>query len=697
MRLKSLVVMFVCGWSAVARAEGDRPTFPSGVELITVDAVVVDKKGEPVAGLTAADFVIKEDGQVREIDSFEAFALPSSLPDSSKPPATPAPVASNEAPTPEAARRAVALVVDDLAITPAESKEVRRALTAFIDKSLAEGDLVSYATTSGDAAWSTRFPEGREDLLALVGRFKGHQRLAEASIDYMSDYEAFSIATETGDVAQMTARVVARWQATGACVTPSGFGTDPACPHLVRARAVNVDAERRQRSNAVLATVRRSTAAVAEARGRKSLLLFSPGFVEDPQVDLRDVIAASREANTAVYFFDVRGLMALRTGQGSAADAGPAPDPRNFLAMSVETNQLDSAGAENLADETGGLSVRHSNDLAGRAVRVGEESRIFYLLGFHPQSDKKPEDWRKLKVEVKRDGLTVRARRGYNLRRPADETPRSAAHAKDVSPAVVRALDSVVEAPAIPLRAMTYVLEPHPKDTARVLVAVEMDARHLQLDKVETGRVAQLEISVLATHRDSSLALRADRRAEVRVAGGQEAAWRTVTQEFDLPAGVSQIRVAVRDLGSKALGTISQRVEVPDGKTLRLSTPIVSDQIDRSNKAHPSAVMAVHRVFPAKGALFCQYEVFGAKSGGKKAPPRVAASFALRAPDGRVVRQSEASPITADANGRLVRLVGMGIDDLPEGQYELAVSVKDEVAGSVVEHKETITLSRASG
>jgi hypothetical protein len=35
------------------------PTFPSAVELITVDAVVVDSAGRPVAGLARDDFVVK--------------------------------------------------------------------------------------------------------------------------------------------------------------------------------------------------------------------------------------------------------------------------------------------------------------------------------------------------------------------------------------------------------------------------------------------------------------------------------------------------------------------------------------------------------------------------------------------------------------------------------------------------------------
>ena len=45
--------------AAGAPAQPPSPTFPSKVELITVDVVVVDKKGQPVPGLTRDDFVVE--------------------------------------------------------------------------------------------------------------------------------------------------------------------------------------------------------------------------------------------------------------------------------------------------------------------------------------------------------------------------------------------------------------------------------------------------------------------------------------------------------------------------------------------------------------------------------------------------------------------------------------------------------------
>jgi Ca-activated chloride channel family protein len=50
--------------------------FVSGVSLVEVYATVTDMKGEPVAGLTIADFVVEEDGQRQTIGTFTAGEFP---------------------------------------------------------------------------------------------------------------------------------------------------------------------------------------------------------------------------------------------------------------------------------------------------------------------------------------------------------------------------------------------------------------------------------------------------------------------------------------------------------------------------------------------------------------------------------------------------------------------------------------------
>jgi len=46
--------------------------FPSNVDLVNVDVIVLDRQGRPVEGLTQADFVVKEDGRPQTLSAFEA-------------------------------------------------------------------------------------------------------------------------------------------------------------------------------------------------------------------------------------------------------------------------------------------------------------------------------------------------------------------------------------------------------------------------------------------------------------------------------------------------------------------------------------------------------------------------------------------------------------------------------------------------
>jgi hypothetical protein len=46
-------------------------------------------------------------------------------------------------------------------------------LARFLTDGVRDGDELVFATSSGDAWWSARMPEGREDLLALAARVRG--------------------------------------------------------------------------------------------------------------------------------------------------------------------------------------------------------------------------------------------------------------------------------------------------------------------------------------------------------------------------------------------------------------------------------------------------------------------------------------------------------------------------------------------
>jgi VWFA-related protein len=659
-------------WLALAPGPQTTPSFPTEIEVITIDAVVVDREGRPVTGLAREDFRVIEDGKPREIVSFEAYDRGGTTIDETPP----APVATNARGT-ELRGRAFALLLDDV-FTPLQgSAEVRQAAESFLRNSVGPGDEVTIATTSGNAYWSAGLPDGLEDLLAVAARFKGRDTGGRyGTQEYAQSHQT----PEEMRYGQLEMRRMSELQAYD-IVRGRRSGDQP--------MAQEIDQIRRRRMKLTLAAVRRQLDALATVRGRKSLILMSPGFLQDDEPDIRDTAAASRRANTALYFIDVRGLANQEVFSAANKVVG-APTLTGLTGEEVERD-LVTAGTQTLAQDTGGFSVRNVNDFAGAAARVAAESRAYYLLGIHPAEGRGARDWRKLTVEVTRPGLKVRARRGYSLRDapPPEEDAKGKSTPptrKTLDPAVAGALDSAHAVSGIPLRAMVYVMEPAPKDTTRVLVAAEFDPQDLG----GGAKSAKLEFSVNITHRDSGRAFESNERVEVRLGDGAHSGWRAMAREFMLPAGVASARVVVHDPVTGAVGAVTQRIEVPPAAVFRVSTPILTDTIDKSGP-RPQAAVAVHREFRTDGQLYCQFEVLGASRGPQG--PRISAGLELRAADGTVVRKGELTPIAADPDGRVVRLIGMGLAGMKEGRYDLVLAVRDEVSGQQIERSERFTLA----
>src|SRR4051812_43852103 len=106
--------------------------FPSGVDLVTVDVVVTDKKDVPINGLTRADFTVTEDGQPQEIESFEAVQPGPAATPTAGPVAPLRPVVSTNAEPPERDARSYVVVFDDLHLTPAQAQRAKAAVNAFL-------------------------------------------------------------------------------------------------------------------------------------------------------------------------------------------------------------------------------------------------------------------------------------------------------------------------------------------------------------------------------------------------------------------------------------------------------------------------------------------------------------------------------------------------------------------------------------
>jgi VWFA-related protein len=655
--------------------------------------VVLDRDGRPVRGLTKVDFTVLEDGQPQEIVSFEARDVQAA-------PAQPRDLVAEHVVSNARATtgRVLALVLDDLGIAPLGMTDVKKAAARWLSAAADAHDEVTLVTTSGEAWWSDRIDRGREDLLAVLERVKSRKPSAGSASEQMSEWEAHQVAEDIDGA--VAGRVVDRWFASGACLTT--FEPRAFCMKKVVGLARQMDSTIVTHTSAVFDTVERVSKGLASGRGRKSIVLFSEGFLRD-QGDRREAAAidASRRANAAIYFVDSRGLIAL-TSAFQAAATGPGPEAKDVGARIFEETALATGGTENLAEETGGFAVTNNNDLAAGLGRVANESATYYLLGYQP-SRPASEKWRKLQVRVDRPGVKVRARRGYfpTLPSPPAATAKKASKKKEQAATALEArIDPAVlaggEDGGIPLRLATYVFDSSAPALARIMVALEVDTAPFTAARAD-GKVA-LDLMLLGTSRDRGEVFPIRERIEATLrARESRGQWWTLTREMRLPAGVSQMRALVRDVATGRTGMVTQRFEVPPVDSFRLSTPILSDRAEASSAGGRQApVLAAHREFRPEGRLYCQYEVFGA------GPPRglgtaVVGSYSLRRADGSLVREGPPTPIVPGTNGRLVRMLGLSLDGLPEGSYELQIRVENGPGGPAIEAREPFVLTRGDG
>jgi len=65
-----IVPIALCGLALLQAQQAAQPTFKSATELVEVDAVVLDRNGNFVPGLKAADVTLYENGKPQKIQQF---------------------------------------------------------------------------------------------------------------------------------------------------------------------------------------------------------------------------------------------------------------------------------------------------------------------------------------------------------------------------------------------------------------------------------------------------------------------------------------------------------------------------------------------------------------------------------------------------------------------------------------------------
>jgi VWFA-related protein len=691
----------VCGLLAAGAASSLAQTpqpspsvvFPADVELVTVDVLVLDKHGKPVEGLKRDDFSVKEDGKPQSIIAFEAVSVPESAP-------TPVRtrVSTNTIPRP-AVERTFVIVFDDANITQYSTAHARKAISDFIKQGLRPGDEVMVVPTTGGAWWTGRLPQDQESLLAYVGKLEGHYR-PEAGVGRIWDHEAMAI--WLGRDPKMLSYVARRWFENN--LMPESYPTDDEVRNaldvspglaLIRAKAGETYRAAVGRIRLTLDTLSRVAEALAPIRGRKNLLMVSEGFIMDTsQPEFREVVRAARRSNAAVHFLDARsaeGALGQSGMPGGNAEYGRDVEEQDSTTLIALASQ-SVEGSRSVALDTGGSIVPATNGLANAMTKIADESRAYYLIGFNSSNAKRDGGYRKLSVQVARDDVDVRARRGYYA--PKDGEQRKPDPDK-LDPKVRAGLDAPVTADGVPLRLTSYVVgAPGPKTP--VMLVAEADVAPLNLAPKDGKVAAAFDTYVVVHGRDSGQLYKQEKLLEMDV---PEQYWPQLKQtgvairrDFELPPGAYQARLLVRDKASGRLGTVLHEFDVPAAKGLRTSTPIFTDVFQQAPGSElPRPVPVAHRTFRAGARLGWAYEVFGAQPDAAAGGPKVSASYVVRKADGTVVSNGPSRPLKAAGLSQLTQVLVFPAP-AEAGDYEFALEVRDEAGGVATQVVEPFTV-----
>ncbi len=162
MRVRGLAVVVSIAAASAGILAQDKLTFRAESNYVEVDAIVTDAHCDIVRGLTAADFVVKENGKRQSVTSFDVVDLP-----------TTGPAATGTAPrlapnVPDDLRNVTGRVyLIYLAVAPAATSAVARQATEFIERYFRPDDVAAVWTVASDGQ-PIAFTSDRTALLAAI-------------------------------------------------------------------------------------------------------------------------------------------------------------------------------------------------------------------------------------------------------------------------------------------------------------------------------------------------------------------------------------------------------------------------------------------------------------------------------------------------------------------------------------------------
>jgi VWFA-related protein len=528
--------------------------------LVTLDVLVKDNKGKYITDIKAEDFTVFENG-VRQIVDF--FDPPLALGERNQPNADPkGPVKPGGKPI-----NILSLILDGATTDLANMREVRDGILKYIREQVTENDTVAVFGVSTDLQVLQPFTQDKQKLIAAV---ENAHLLTVSNKNLEQTHLAEDIERTRSELAGGSGN-------TSLPASPAAAAQGPAAAQaMLAARALEQFIKLRsqlsvQQARPVLAAL----AAICEAQraipGKKTLVVFSQGFVAPTILDwqVQSVIDIANRANVAIYIIDSAGL---RTS--GPLSTSPVPDSplSGVSAINSTESRMRASGGENMFDnvrheglnrqydilyrisgDTGGEFIKGTNDIAKPLRRIDQDIRSRYTLAYYATDQNFDGSLRKIKVDVSRPDARVISRSGYYANAGDDLVP--------LSPDEKKLLANLAEIEAHPALPLFVELSPFRARENRFIVPLSIEVPPNAVKFEQKGDKQHVQFEVFGVIRESS------DRIIARLGGGFDIAltaeqYRAILsnnifyrQDAELDPGTYSIEFIVRDrLSGKMAG-----------------------------------------------------------------------------------------------------------------------------------------------
>ena len=558
--------------TAVSAQQG--PTFRAQVEMIQVDAFVIDGAGNPVTNLRVEDFELLEDGRAQTISTFSEVNIPIDAPPPFSPTAPRADVATNGGRD----GRLYVIAVDE--IDAAMALRARHHLRTFIERHFESNDV---------------------GVVVSVGRAR-----ASAAQDLTSDRALLLAAIDR----------LSGW--------PPPYPEPPSLPQRRRAAALKALVA----SLAAIPGRRKALIYITHDVGDVFDVIDYRGGVRSLEFDdLRAAMMDAMRGGVAIYTMDPCGLAPLGGMVGEEAGAG------GFQPLRVCDVKIDRPmNFRMLSSATGGFAVVNSNNFVDAFERIVRENSSYYILGYVSTNDRRDGRYRRLEVRARRPDLTVRTRDGYIAPSRSEPVARAAAAA----PGIRDVIASPLANGAVPMTVFAAPFKGSKGKEAVVLITAELDASRLDLS--ETGGLRRGRIELAAAAVSAAGKVTRGQPAAIDLSLSPESYAEVMEQGLRLRAPITllpgryQLRVAGGNTQSGKIGSVMYDLDVPDFD----KGPLTMSAVAISTTTADPTMSTVEREFAGGTRLALYVEVYDNVRG--RGPRTIDLKIGVRNNEGRIVR-----------------------------------------------------------